>query len=168
MKKQVLVALLFILCLTAYGEEPLKDLDHKANFVIDLMEKIKWPAGKSDSGTYVISILGKAPISASLENAAKGSGGKITVRTVTLQDDLSGDNVLFIASDDLGLLAKALKKVDGKNVFTVSDQKDFARTSSFSGSSTTAESVRKVANISSTFKTSRLSQGGFWRKWFNL
>lgn len=103
-----------------------EDLAYKADFIIKLIDYVQWTggAGTDGSGTVNIGVVGQSPILQSLKTASEGK--KITVKTITPEDPLTDFQILFITTKDKTELAKALKKISGKPVLTVSDCTGFA------------------------------------------
>ncbi len=133
MKMQVMTIALVLLGLMAYGKELTKaEVEYKADFIIKAVDYVTWPDGtETDSGgVIVIAILGESDLDDRLtELAAEKTkkGQKITVKTVSMDDDLTACQVLFVSTEDKAELAKALKKVKNSPVLTVSDAYYFAR-----------------------------------------
>lgn len=113
-------------------DDPAKNANYEAEFVINLIENIEWPSksGVDTSKVFVISVLGDSAFCVKLRQVAEKKSTKklkVEVKTVSLNDNLSGSRILFIATDKLAELAKALKKVGSLPILTVTDSKGFAR-----------------------------------------
>jgi len=107
------------------------DSSYKANFIFKLFDYVQWPAGSGidSNGSAVVSVLGDCPLVAALKTAAaeKNAAGKqIKVKVVSLADPLTDCAILFLPTTDKTELAKALKKIGGAPVATVSDCTGFA------------------------------------------
>jgi hypothetical protein len=133
MKKSLVIvsAMLFALFAIAQADSD-KDVTDKAEFIINLIDNVQWSEdGKpGELDEAVIYVLGECPVYSKLEELAEKAsekGRKIKVELVSHDDDLSGGHILFLPSDDLTVLAKVLKKIDGSKTITVADAKDFAR-----------------------------------------
>lgn len=123
---------LFALCvltIAAFSSASSQDLNSaKADFVLNLFEKVEWPA--DTAAEHSIYVVGDSPIVPILEEKAVAiskDGEKITVKRISIDDDFTGCHILYIASNDLGDLAKVLKKVKGSSILTVSDIDGYAR-----------------------------------------
>ena len=100
----------------------------KTDFIFGLFDDIKWPANNTDSNT--IYVVGESPLVDLLEQKADKRNAEsltITIKKISIDDDFAGCKILLIAGDDLGTLAKVLKKVKGTSILTVSDIEGFAR-----------------------------------------
>lgn len=108
------------------------DVSQKAEFIVKLIDYVEWPAGKNadGSGATVIACVGDSPVAAKLKElaAAKASEGlKITVKSITTAEPMTGYQIVFIGSCDKAELAKVLKGVAGQPTLTVSNCAGFAK-----------------------------------------
>lgn len=101
-----------------------KEINYKAEFIIDLFNKVEWPAGVDSS--KIISIMGDSPIEAKLRELATKKNG-IEIKKISITDNLANTKILFVALAELKDLAQVLKKTEQTKVLTISDTKDFAR-----------------------------------------
>ncbi len=132
MKKLIALTFCLFLSVTVFAQNNSdKSVTNKAQFIIDLVDNLEWTKGKKlpDSETVTICVVEDAPIVAKLKELAANQAGKrkYDIKVVSLTDDLTDCHIVYLPTDDLGKLAKILKKVDGKKVLTVSDAQDFAR-----------------------------------------
>ncbi len=108
-----------------------KALSAKAQFIIDLVDNLEWTKGKKipDSETVSICVVEDAPIVAKLKELAaqRSANRKFDIKVVGLADEVDNCHIVYLPTDDLGKLAKVLKKVENKKVVTISDAQDFAR-----------------------------------------
>jgi hypothetical protein len=122
-----LVILILTTCLLVSADDSAPK--EKAEFLIKLVENIEW----SDSGTgktrpVQVAIVGSSPVTDELVRLSKEKNKvKVDVEEVSLSQELSSYHLVFTPTDDLGQLAKLLKKVGNSKIFTVSSSKDFAR-----------------------------------------
>ncbi len=127
MKKATFALCVFSMILL--GGFPLRADDRsKVDFIIDLFDKVEWPAGSETANT--IYVIGESSVVTALESSAAEStkSGKIVnIKKISVDEEFNGCRMLFIASNDLGALAKILKKVKGTSILTVSDVDGFAR-----------------------------------------
>ncbi len=102
-----------------------EDVDYKAKFIIKLLDYVTWPSGAETdgSGNVVINIVGTSTMTAKLNEL--GAGKNITVKEVTLDDNIADCQILFMATAETADLAKILKKVNGTTALTVSDAEYF-------------------------------------------
>ncbi len=129
MRKLTITMVAVLLAITVFAaDNSEKEITSKAEFLIELVDHVEWKQTSGDSVT--IFVIGESPVSEKLQELAANASSdkrKITVENVSVNDDLSACQILFLTSDDLGVLAKVLKKVNGTNTVTVADAKDFAR-----------------------------------------
>jgi len=133
MRKLLLVLGLLLFCSTADAKEQSQaDIDYKADFIVKIIDYVTWPEGAATGadGAVVIAVVGESALTPKLTELAAAktaSGTKITVKTVTPEDDLTNCQILFIATEDKTELAPILKKVGKVPVLTISDAYYFAR-----------------------------------------
>ena len=134
MKKIIFILPLLLLNFAVLGSDNdnEEDIAFKANFILNLLDKIEWPADTqaTDTNPLIISILGQSPITSKIEELAAEKfvrGKKIVIKTVAIRDDISDSKILFFPTKNLKELARILNKVEGTRVVTVSDCDEFAR-----------------------------------------
>ena len=134
MKKLLSAAvILFLMGLpAAASDHESQVVTYKAEFIADLINKVDFDqAGdRHDTGRVLIYVVGESQVGTKLQEFAAGESGEkksIEVELVSINDDLGKADILFLSSDDLGDLARVLKKVNGTHTLTVSDAADFAR-----------------------------------------
>ncbi|MCK5125310.1 MAG: YfiR family protein [candidate division Zixibacteria bacterium] len=127
-KKFVILCLLFLFA--AIPAQANDDVDYKAKFIIKLLNYVDWPsgAGTNGSGAIVINVLGGSAITPKLTAlAAKktASGTAVTIKEVTIDDNIADCQILYMGTKETSDLAKVLKKVNGTTALTVSDAEYF-------------------------------------------
>jgi hypothetical protein len=133
MKKTLPFLGCLLLCWTAFAREQTQaDIDYKADFIVKTIDYVTWPDGSETNadGAVVIAVIGESELTPKLTELAAAktaSGTKVEVRTVTIEDDLTDCQILFIATEDKNELAPILKEVNKSPVLTVSDSHYFAR-----------------------------------------
>lgn len=133
MKTRTIVIILVLLALTAQGKELTQsEIDYKADFIVKVADYVTWPAdAKTDtSGAIVIAVLGESPLLPQLKALVKkksDNGQKMVVKTVSMADDLTACQILFVTTEDKTELASVLKKIKNAPVLTVADAYYFAR-----------------------------------------
>ncbi len=133
MKKSLVILSGLLIAMFALAQADTdKEVSRKAEFIIGLIDNVEWSddgkPGKDDE--IVIYVVGESPVTTRLEELAEeesAKGPSITVTVVSESDDLSASHILFLASDDVAVLAKVLKKLNGSRTVTVANTKDFAR-----------------------------------------
>jgi hypothetical protein len=133
MKRLLFIAGLILLWVTAFSrDESQNDIDYKADFIVKIVDYVTWPEGAETGAddTVVIAVVGESSLTSKLTELAAAktnSGTKMSVKTVTLEDDLTDCQILFIPTEDKAELAPILKKVNKVPVLTISDSYYFAR-----------------------------------------
>lgn len=133
MKTQAIVIILFLLALAAHGKDLTQaEIDYKAEFIIKVVDYVTWPAdAKTDaSGAIVIAVLGDSQLLPTLQTLAEKKSGKeqkVVAKSITMEDDLTACQILFVTTEDKTELAAVLKKIKNAPVLTVSDAYYFAR-----------------------------------------
>jgi hypothetical protein len=133
MKRLLAILGLSLFSLVALArEQSQEDIDYKADFIVKIIDYVTWPegAGTNGDGTVVIAVVGESALTPKLTElaAAKTSSGtKISIKSITTEDDLTDCQILFIPTEDKTELAPILKKVNKVPVLTISDSYYFAR-----------------------------------------
>jgi len=103
--------------------------DLKATFIYHFTKYIKW----TDSDTaedFKIVILGDNDIITPLEKVAKMrtvNNRKILIKQLKNIQDIEACHILFISTSKKNELDEILKKIETKNILTISDSEGFAR-----------------------------------------
>ncbi|UCD62683.1 MAG: YfiR family protein [Candidatus Zixiibacteriota bacterium] len=133
MRKLLWVMVAALLSISAFaGDNSEKATAFKAEFIVDLLENVEWTESNAAAGAGQVSIyvVGDCPVNEKLRElaAAESKDGKsVEVTVVSSADEIEDADIVFVATGDLDVLAKVLKKIKGKSVLTVADAKDFAR-----------------------------------------
>lgn len=131
-KSLVLLSGLLIAIFAVAQADTDKEITRKAEFIISLIDNVQLSDGTrpGEHDEVVIYVVGESPVTALLEKIATekyAKGPDVRVEMVSVNDDLSGSDILFLPSNDVSDLAKVLKKVKDSHTVTVADAKDFAR-----------------------------------------
>jgi len=123
---------IFALCVLSFiAFSSVFSQDHnttKADFILDLFQKVEWPSEfAQDHSIYVIGDSPAVPVLEKKAAERSKNGKTISIKKISVDDDYAGCRILYLATDDLGQLAKVLKKVKGTSILTVSDVDGFAR-----------------------------------------
>lgn len=133
LRTNILIVIFSLLWVSAVGKTLTpEETEHRADFIIKAVDYVTWPegAGTDADGAIVIGVVGESPLTAKLTEMAAvktGEGTKVVVKALTLEDDLSTCQVLFMATEDKAALAKILKKIKQAPILTISDAEYFAR-----------------------------------------
>lgn len=120
----LLLSVVLVVCAVAADDVA----TYKAEFMVKLMDYVTWPDG-ADTGTdgsFTIGVFSDSEMAGLLKTEASNKGGNIVIKELTLDDDFSGCQIVYIGSSDLAQLPKCLKKVAGKPILTVSHAENFA------------------------------------------
>jgi len=104
----------------------------KAAYIYNFAKFVDWPskAFPDANSPIVIGVLGEDPFGDALEQAIKDksvNGRKLQAKRFDGVRDVERCHILFISSSEKMRLSKALERVKGLNVLTVSDIGRFAR-----------------------------------------
>ncbi|HDL03985.1 MAG: hypothetical protein DRP46_08515 [Candidatus Zixiibacteriota bacterium] len=124
--------LIFIFAANVFGQDSTeKDLVKKAEFVIKLIKNTEWPAENAGGNdTFVISVIGQASFVGKLRDlAATDTKLKktIEIKALSVDDDFSGSNIIFMGENDLSTLAQVLKRIENRPILTITDIDGLAR-----------------------------------------
>ena len=131
-KSLVILSVLLIAIFTVAQADTDKEITRKAEFLIGLVDNVQWSDDRKpgEGDEVVIYVVGESPITSRLDELMankQAKGPSIKIEMVSVTDDLAAADILFLASEDVGDLAKVLKKVKGAHTVTVANAKDFAR-----------------------------------------
>lgn len=134
MFKCAILSFLLLLNPAAFGQKSANidatEISQKSEFILDLIDNVEWPPRAISKGedTLTVSIVGKSPLKEELSRLAEAKSTdkrKIEIRTVSVDDDLSSCQIVFLSGNDRGQLAKLFKKISGLPILTVSDVEGF-------------------------------------------
>jgi len=119
---------LFALCADA-KDMTAAEIEFKADFIVKVTDYVTWPEGAAANaaGEITVAVLGDSPLTPKLKELVAARKAKMSVTTVTLNDNLAAYQILFIGTEDKAELAQVLKKVQNSPVLTISDAYYFAR-----------------------------------------
>ncbi len=124
MKKNIQYQKLIItLLLLAFSWSTYAQVNYKVHslFVYKFTQYIEWP---SQSGDFVIAVVGNSPILSELEAVAaskKVGTRNIVIKKLTASADMSGCHIIFVSEGQSGSLASISSKVVGKNTLVISE-----------------------------------------------
>lgn len=102
----------------------------KAVFVYNFTKYIQWPAADT-SKVFTIGVFGKSNILISLQKIAQKKlvkGRKIIIKQFEDIDTIEECQILFVSSQEDGLIPDILHNVEYKNILTVSEVEKFSDT----------------------------------------
>lgn len=132
MKLKVLLILgftvLILLTVTSLNANE-QDLDYKAKFIAKLVKFVEWPNGSktgSDGNTLIV-VVGSTALTEKINaGIQKANLTNIVAKEMTIKDDFTSAQIVFIVTQDKTKLPAILKKVAGKPILTISDADYFA------------------------------------------
>jgi len=133
MKKYLLILVLFLAVNVGLIGQELSDKAavQKADFIFDLISNTEWPdESAAGNDTFVISVIDQPTFVEKLkETAAENSKLKINIeiQSISIKDDFSGSNLVYMGNGELSDLAKVLKKTEKRPILTVTDIEGYAR-----------------------------------------
>jgi len=102
---------------------------YQSLFIYNFSKYVKWPDG-DQSGDFVIGVLGKSPITNTLEAMAvskKVNGSSIIVKQYTDPSEIQGCHILYVSEAESGKIAKIVAATSGKSILIVSDKPGMAK-----------------------------------------
>lgn len=104
----------------------------KAVFLFNFIQFVEWPPQSFDSAEapVVIGILGKDPFGSYLDEVLAGeaiNGRSVKVKRFNTLNEVENCHILFMHSFKLEDYPKIFDKIKGKNILTISDDKDFMK-----------------------------------------
>lgn len=138
--------------LSAAGARLTHEYDLKAAFLFHFAQFVDWPPeALPDADTpFTIGILGDDPFGRSLDEivGSESVGGhKLVVRRFQDVEQIDSCQILFISPSEARRLDRILAHLDGRNVLTVGETKDFALRSGVIGFVIADKRVRLVINL---------------------
>ena len=102
----------------------------KAVFLYNFTQFVEWPpaAFPDSDAPLVVGILGEDPFGPYLEKVIEGeqiNGHPLAIRRFEPGEEIKDCHVLFVNLPHSSQIAETLKKLQGQNILTVSDQADF-------------------------------------------
>jgi hypothetical protein len=120
----------FALVLVAWGvvgaTAPVSEYQLKAVFLFNFAHFVEWPpaALPRDKAPFIIGVLGKDPLGASLEEVLRGENVNqhpLAVEHYRNAAEIGDCQILFIPSAEIGQLEAILTALKGKSTLTVTD-----------------------------------------------
>jgi hypothetical protein len=102
----------------------------KAVFLYNFSQFVEWPASSfgSETDPFIIGVLGQNPFGTTLNDVVSGEKAKgrpISIKYYRNTDEIKSPQILFIAKDQAGSLGDILFRLNGRNIFTVSESANF-------------------------------------------
>lgn len=126
----------------------------KAAFLFQFSRFVEWPADAfaSSDAPLVICVLGVNPFGSALDEIAAGE--LVYTHPLLVQhhegvENLSACHIVFVSGDKQDIARRALQRLSGKSVLTVSDSYDFTRRGGVIGLVTVNGKVTLQVNRSS-------------------
>lgn len=108
------------------------EYDVKAAFLFQFTRFVQWPPESFDApdAPLLICVLGSNPFGSSLREISQGEAADshaLVVKSHDRVEDLDECHIVFVGGTDAPTAAKAIARLAGKRVLTVSDTADFAQ-----------------------------------------
>ncbi|MDB6127836.1 MAG: YfiR family protein [Verrucomicrobia bacterium] len=126
-------ALIFFGALHGFLEAaPTKEYQVKAVFLFNFAQFVDWPAESfaAPNSPVVIGVLGDDPFDGLLDDAVRGEtahGRPLAVQRFKRVSEIETCHVLFIGPKDSQHLAEILRDLQGRNILTVGESENFAK-----------------------------------------
>ena len=111
---------------------PTREYQVKAVFLFNFAQFVDWPADSfaAPNSPVIIGVLGDDPFGGLLEAAVRGEtahGRPLVVQRFSRASEIEVCHVLFISPKDQQNLAEILRDLQGRNILTVGESEDFAK-----------------------------------------
>lgn len=96
----------------------------KAAYLFNFSKFVAWPRDATSEGKFVLGVMGDGPVADALRDMVRGksiAGRALVVKRVTLKDDLTQLQILFVNASEAARLGELIKRLGGASVLTVSD-----------------------------------------------
>lgn len=131
------------------------EYDIKAAYVYKFAKFCEWP-DEAGRNSISIGVLGQGPIAASLEKTLKGKTLKdkpVILIKAQQVDSVKSCQIIYITSSTKEPLEDIMATLEGANVLTVSDIKDFSRNKGIVGFVWERDHVKFTVNLDNLRKT---------------
>ena len=101
----------------------------KAAFLYNFARFVEWPEAPAGDGPFVITVLGRDPFGAALDDTLRGKTigqRRIEIRRASRSEDLAGSRIGFISDSERDRLPAILKSLEASPVLTVGEMDEFA------------------------------------------
>jgi len=126
---------LFLLAASVLGGEgdrrAVGEYQVKAAFLYNFAKYVQWPADvpAARTRTFVITILGRDPFGASLDQTLQGKAVdslRVVVRRAATPGDLEASQIVFISDSERAQVPEILERLEGTATLTVAEMDQFA------------------------------------------
>lgn len=122
--------ILFLAFIVSFYAAAQDENEIKANFIYSFADYVEWNDTAVKNDKLVVGIIGNNPILIPLVKIAQqkvSDGEQIEIHLWFKTEEISNCNILFIDGSLEKKLPEIFNKIDGKNILTVGDTKNFAR-----------------------------------------
>jgi hypothetical protein len=120
MLKKITLSLLFLSCFSLANAQVEK---MQAAFIYNFTMLVSWPPA-SQSGDFVIAVMGNSPINQELETMAKqkkAGNQTIVIKKIASADEATKSNIVFIADSQKSKIGDVASKTSGSPVLIVTE-----------------------------------------------
>ena len=126
----IILGILFLVCLApaANNGEITQNDKIKSVFIYNFTKYIQWP-GADTSKVFAIGVFGKSNIIPPLQKIAQKklvNGRKIIIKQFEDIENIEECRILFVSSQEGGLIPEILQKVERKNILTIGEVEKFS------------------------------------------
>lgn len=137
-RRLVLAAAMLCIAMTCYGtglrgdQQKASAYQIEAVYLYNFSKFVEWPASEKTTKTdpFNICILGEDPFGAVLDATLSGEniqGANLAARRIAEPRDAAGCKIVFVSISEESRLKGVLGELEGANVLTVSDIRDFSQ-----------------------------------------
>ena len=105
--------------------------DVKAAYIFNFTKFVEWPRDAASEAKFpiLLGVMGDGPVADALREIVRGKsilGRTLVVKRVTLKDDLTRLQILFVHASEAARLGEVIKALGSASVLTVSDLDRFS------------------------------------------
>ena len=91
---------------------------YHALFISKFVEQIQWPQGNEK---LTVGVMGNSPVNSALASIPKAKQGKLVIKTITNESQVSGCDMLFLPNAQSSKLAGVKQAAQGNNVLIITE-----------------------------------------------
>jgi hypothetical protein len=119
-------------CVALHSQAKASAYQIEAVYLFNFSRFVQWPpqSGAAKSEQFRVCVLGDDPFGAALDATLLGEnnhGAKLVAQRISKPQETSGCRILFVSTSEESRLKEIFSALDGANVLTVSDIRDFSQ-----------------------------------------